>query len=116
MSEIHKLIKEYQDENCNFNNIDWVISASLRMSTYRPTSQSDCFLYTLANEVKKQQARIAELEAHLREIRDTAKLVSTTSRMKSVRQGYELSGAPMHYIVPLYLVNGISSLLEASDE
>ena len=62
------------------------------------------------------QSRIAELEAHLREIRGTAKLVSTTSRMKSVRQGCELSGAPMHYIVPLYLVNGISSLLEASDE
>jgi hypothetical protein len=66
MSDIHKLIREYEAEKCDFSNLDWVIKASLRMATYNPIGQADCLLYTLATELKSHMDKVQELEYRLR--------------------------------------------------
>lgn len=62
MSDIDSLISEYENEGCDFSNIEWVVSCAKRMSMYMPKGQSDCFLYTMANEIEALQARVARLE------------------------------------------------------
>lgn len=51
---IQQLIKEYSNESCDFTDIEWVISASLRHVDTMPDSLARCLLYTLAlNQFKK---------------------------------------------------------------
>jgi hypothetical protein len=45
---IEKLLSEYASECCDFNNIEWVVSASQRYVQTMPDSQVRCFLYILA--------------------------------------------------------------------
>lgn len=46
---IQDLIKEYENENSDFNDLNWVSKSALRYVDSLPDSQVRCFLYILAN-------------------------------------------------------------------
>lgn len=52
-SPIEKLIAEYEAENCNFKNLDWVIEAAEIYALKMDDCQVRCLLYTLAQAAKK---------------------------------------------------------------
>ena len=67
----------------------------------------------LTNEQLKEV--VACLQA-LKEVRDTARLISSTGRTRSVKVGTSLIATPLHYEVPLYVVNTINNLMGETNE
>ena len=49
----------------------------------------------------------------LKDVSETAKLIKKSARHGSVKSGAALNGEPMHYKVPLHVVNNIFNLYKS---
>lgn len=54
---IEDLIKEYEEELCNFSNIDFLIKASRKYVDTMEDCQVRCLLHAMANELDKHNMR-----------------------------------------------------------
>lgn len=52
---IDDLIKQYEEECCDFSNIDFLINASRRCVETMGDEQVRCLLHAMANELEKQK-------------------------------------------------------------
>lgn len=50
-TQINELLAQYEEECCDFTNLQWVVEASRRNVTTMPDSQVRCLLHTLAEHV-----------------------------------------------------------------
>ena len=55
-TDIDDLIKQYEEEYCDFSDMDWVKSVSLRIVRTMEDSQIRCLLYVLAQNVSDNTA------------------------------------------------------------
>jgi len=53
-TNIDDLIKQYEEEYCDFSDMTWVKSVSLRIVRTMEDSQVRCLLYVLAQNVKTE--------------------------------------------------------------
>ena len=52
---IEELIKQYEEEQCDFNNVDFLIKAGLKYADTMEDCQVRCLLYAMANKLKEDK-------------------------------------------------------------
>lgn len=103
---IGELLSQYTEENCNFDDIDWVVSAAVRYVNTMPDSQVRCLLHLLAvyasgqpfidhsyvDEIIRRQNSDSDALTHLKQYTQVELTDDELLRMAAKAVGIKLRG------------------------